>query len=111
MSSRKILKLNWTSESFDSLRIKKINKLSWYKINTFLRTYLISIDSRLAPQIKAQLARDCALLLLTTGNRTNYTKPVLQKKTVLKSKNFETDKKWVKALFNLKRRCKIRGFP
>lgn len=52
----------------------------------------MSIDSRLAPQIKAQLARDCGLLLLANGNRSNYSKPILPKKATLKAKNFDTDK-------------------
>ena len=52
----------------------------------------MSIDSRLAPQIKAQLARDCALLLLANGNRTNYSKPILPKKPIIKAKNFDPDK-------------------
>ena len=62
-------------------------------LHILFRIYLMSIDSRLAPQIKAQLARDCALHLLSNGTRFNYTKPTNPKKSTLKVKLYD-DKRW-----------------
>merc|ERR1712226_385661 len=38
------------------------------------RKYLIQLDARFAPHVKAQLARDCAMLILHSANKNNYTK-------------------------------------
>jgi len=38
------------------------------------RKYLIQLDARFAPHVKAQLARDCAMLILHSANTNNYTK-------------------------------------